>query len=149
MGLDDFKSEGSTKTKQKSSSSSSNKSSSSKSGKSSSKNEPFKVVGVGNKTKTFKTEEQWDEAVEYIEDELGFDIENVLNWRNQYRHRVLHVAIVNTRLKKNETFDVTKDCDVCGHTFEFPRDWDFMEYKSIITCPEHEFEEVAKAYKMN
>lgn len=147
MGLDDFKSEDSPNTSKNNTNSNSGNSSKSDGKKDSKKNEPFKVVGFGRNTKTFQTEEDWDITVDYIEEEMGFEIGTVLNWPNQYRHKALHVAILNGKLGENAEFDVEKECEVCGRTFQFPKEWDYMEYRDTITCPTHEFREVVKAHK--
>lgn len=139
MGLDNFKNEDSQ----------SPRSTSSNSGgkKKSSKNEPFKRVGFGKTTKVFQTEEDWERTVDYIENEMGFSIDEVMGWNHKFRHKALHVAIINSRSDKEKEFTVEKKCFVCGRTFSFPHSWDFMEYEGSPVCPGHSYEDVVDRYR--
>lgn len=150
MGLDNFTSEdskggGSQSSDSKSSDSSSNADDST----SSSQNDPYKRVGVGNHVKVFHTEDDWERTVDYLENEMGFDIDEVLSWKPQYTHKALHVAIINSKGIGDLEFEVTKECMVCGHIYNFPHDWDFVTYKEEPVCPDHEYQEIIKANREN
>lgn len=147
MGLDDFKTEES----QSSSNTQNGGGGNDDSGSTTqTQNNPYKRVGVGTKQKVFQTEEQWERTVEYVENGLGFDIDEVMGWPNKIRHRALHVAIINSKSDgESEEFDIFRQCFVCGKTYNFPHDWDFMQYNGSAVCGSHEFSEVKNAYSRN
>ena len=149
MGLDSFKTEESRSKTQKSEESDNNSKSKNNSSSKKSKHDPFKTVGVGRNKKVFETEEMWNDVVEYVEEEMGFEMSNVLNWSDRFRHKALHIAILNSRLDENREFNITRTCFVCGETFKFPDNWNFVEYKGNELCPTHEFGEVLETYKEN
>jgi len=149
MGLDNFKSDESPSKQSNSDEGDNQNKESSKTSSSKKKNKPFKTVGVGQNRKVFRNEEMWDETVSYIENVMGFEIDKVLKWPDKYRHKALHVAILNSSLGEDREFDVTKTCFVCGHEFEFPEDWDYETYRDSVSCSTHELGEVVKRYNIN
>lgn len=147
MGLDSFM-DGNSQAGTNSKSSSGGSGSSSKNSSSRRSSGPYKVIGFGWKKKIIDTEEEWDEIVEYIEGELGYNINTVMHWSNDQRHDFLHRAI----LGKNgslETCNVEMErvCMVCEHQFIFPTDWEFLEYEEEAVCPNHTYDEVIDAYE--
>jgi len=145
MGLDDFTTE---------ESQSSSNTRNSDGGDNSSKNtksrsEPFKTVGVGAKRKIFQSEEDWNRTVDYIDNHMGFDMDEVMSWPNNIRHKALHVGIMKSQGNKTEDFNIFRQCFVCGKEFNFPHDWDFMKYQGSVVCGSHQYEEVKKTYRQN
>jgi len=111
--------------------------------------DPYKVVGVGSVKKVFVTEKEWNITVAFIENVMGFDIDEVMSMRDKYRHMVLHEARMRAGSSVNPTFETEHTCFVCGHTFEFPHDWDYKEYKQSAVCGSHEYNEILDSYAQN
>jgi len=111
------------------------------------KSDPFKRVGMKPKQKVFQTEEDWERTVEWIENKLGYGIDEVLNWPTHIRHKALHRAIIKSKSGEDaEEFNIHRKCFVCDYEYSFPHDWDYEEYKGETVCGEHEFAEVKEAY---
>lgn len=148
MGLDDFATEESqSSSNTRDSGGGDDDSDSSK--KTKSRNDPFKTVGVGAKRKIFQTEEDWERTVEYVENHMGFEMDEVMSWPNNIRHKALHVAIMKSQGNEVDDFNIYRQCFVCGKTFNFPHDWDFMQYQGSEVCGSHNYEEVKKTYRQN
>lgn len=145
MGLDDFATEES----QSSSNTRNSGGGDNSSKKTKTRSEPFKTVGVGTKRKVFQTEEDWERTVEYIENHMGFDMDEVMGWPNKIRHKALHVGIMKSQHNEVEDFNVFKQCFVCGKKYNFPHDWDFMQYRDSAVCGSHEYSEVKETYRKN
>jgi hypothetical protein len=139
MGLDAFKS-GSTSTSNKSSTSSS-----SKSGKSSG---PYKTFRASDaRKKVIKTEEEWNEVVNFIETNFGISEDEVMEMDADTRHEVLHKAILGNSDADTGDFYPTRECFVCDEVFSFPTSWSFCKYEGQAVCKDHTIEEVQDAHE--
>lgn len=148
MGLDDFTS-GATNT----ASTTTRQPQSSNEQKDNSGSEPveeddhFKVVGNGAKKKVFRTEEEWQEAAEFMENEMDLNPQEVLNMSAGKRHDVLHRAILQISGMDKQPFHPTRNCIVCGETFTFPTNWSFTKFKGEPVCNTHSIQESVEAYQ--
>lgn len=141
MGLDNFTSEDTTTT------STSQRQSKSPEPEDNEDEEPFKVVGSGADRKVFETEEGWQDAAQFMREEMDLNPNEVLNMPSSKRHDILHRAILQLDGMEQQPFHPTRDCIVCGVTFTFPRNWNFTKFKGEPCCNDHEIQEVVEAYR--
>lgn len=111
-----------------------------------SKSDAFKVVGSGRRAKVFPTEEDWKETEEYLKNEMRMNPNQVLNMSPEKRHQILHRAILGKNGMDSPDFHLKRDCIVCGETFVFPGNWDFVEYQGEPVCKEHPIRKAVEAY---
>lgn len=97
--------------------------------------------------KVFQTEESWNKAVDFIENELGMSIQDVENMNPTQRHDVLHQAIIGEEGKVSQNFYPTRECLVCDKKFSFPTNWKFSKFKGEAVCCDHTVQEVLKEYR--
>jgi hypothetical protein len=145
MGLDEFTT-GSNNASQTHSRSTSNDTTQSDSGENQENTEPYKAVGSGSKQKVFKTESEWMEAKQYMENEMGLNPQRVLNMPPDKRHDVLHRSILGINDMQSAPFHPVRHCIVCDEVFSFPNNWSFTEFRGEPTCSDHEIGEVTQAY---
>lgn len=143
MGLESFSTGGSTSTQTTSRQSQSQSQSSS-----SDDTEPFKVVsGDKDRKKVFRTEEEWEETVAFLQEQMGLSADEVLNKRPSERYELLHQAILKVGEDENVPFHPTDQCVVCNEQFTFPNKWNFTRIKGEAVCNEHKIGEVVEAIR--
>lgn len=105
--------------------------------------EPFKTVtGDRGRKKVFPTEEDWNETVEFIEQQMGMTVGEVLNMKAGDRYQILHQAILKKNGSEATPFHPTKECIVCGKQFVFPKTWNFVRVQGEVSCPDHKIDKV-------
>lgn len=105
--------------------------------------EPFKVVsGDKGRKKVFPTEEDWEETVEFIENEMGMSVGEVMNKSAGDRYQLLHQAILQRNGGERPSFHPTKECAVCGEEFVFPENWNFTRIRTEVVCNSHKIGQV-------
>lgn len=108
----------------------------------------FKIVGAeGGKKKVFKTEEQWKQTVEFIENEFMMGIDRVMDMDPVKRHDILHRAILRKDKDESASFYPIRECFICDETFVFPNNWNFVNYKGESVCCDHTISEVSDKYE--
>lgn len=107
----------------------------------------FKVVGKQGKRKVFETEEDWEEAAEFMREEMELNPNEVLNMPASKRHDILHRAILQLDSMDKEPFHPTRTCIVCDETFTFPSNWNFTRFKGEPVCNDHEIKDVVQSYE--
>jgi len=144
MGLDDFKSQGSTVSQSSTSSNTSNQPQTEEKPI----EDAYKVFTCDDgRKKVFQDEEEWDEAIDFIENELGVSEEKVVDMNPTQRHDVLHQAIVGERGKMSQNFYPTRQCMICDEVFSFPTKWNFSKFKGEAFCNTHTVKEVIERYR--
>lgn len=139
MGLDDFSSSGTANNVTRSNTTSRTKQQKQE------EQDPYKVVhGDKNRKKVFATEEEWNETVEFIEEEMNMSIGEVMDMSADQRHEILHQAILKSEDNEKGGFRPTKTCVVCGKKFIFPKKWNFVLIKNEASCGNHEIGEVVE-----
>jgi len=107
--------------------------------------EPFKKVsGNRGRHKVFQTEKDWQEAVDFIEDQLGMSVDEVLDMSASDRYQILHQAILQKENLDDLNFHPTRECLVCGERFVFPSNWNFTRLKGEAVCNNHTAREVMR-----
>lgn len=140
MGLDSFNTGGSTTSR------STNSQTNTQQKQDDEDDEPFKVVnGDRGRQKVFPTEEDWEETVEFIEEEMNMTEGEVMNMSAGDRHEILHKAILQHEGDTPGGFRPTKECIVCGQDFVFPKNWNFTRIMGEASCNHHEIGEVMEA----
>lgn len=140
MGLDSFKSDGNSGTN------TSPKVDTTKEQKSI--DDAYKVFTADDgRKKVFQTEESWEEAVQFIQNELDMSIQQVENMNPTQRHDILHQAIIGEEGEVSQNFYPTRECLVCGKKFSFPTNWKFSKFKGEAVCCDHSVKEVLEEYR--
>lgn len=146
--VDKSKSTGGTKTSTSTSNNNTSNASTSSEKESEEDDDFYKVVSCGNdRKKIFESEQQWDETVEFIEEELQMSIDEVMNMSARKRHDILHQGILKKDDEAPMSFYPIRNCIKCDTTFVFPNNWKFVKYKGEAVCPHHTISEVSEAYE--
>jgi len=151
MGLDNFMddSSGGSTTSKTTSSTSTNNSKSQEPDNSSSQSKdtgPYKVIRGRGRNKVIRTEEEWEEVKTYIQETLDINFNEVMHLDPSRKYEFFHRAILGSKGSLDKcNVEQEEECVVCEHTFEFPTDWEYMEYKGNVVCPGHTFKEVKEA----
>lgn len=140
MGLEDFSTGNTTKSR-----STTNKSTQKKD-RQSEDDEPFKVITCDKgRKKVFPTEDDWNETVQFIEDQMGMSISEVLNRSPENKYQLLHKAILKQNGSEGTPFHPTNQCIVCGEDFVFPESWNFTRIRGEAVCNDHDIGEAIEA----
>lgn len=141
MGLDSFKSSSTTRT-------SSNSTQNTDQEKQKSVEDAYKVFTADDgRKKVFQTEEDWEEAVSFIENTLNLTVEEVEEMNPTERHDILHQAIMGEEDAISRDFYPTRQCMVCDETFSFPTNWNFTRFKGEVVCNTHTVDEVLEKFR--
>jgi len=97
--------------------------------------------------KVFQTQEAWEDAVEFIKNELNMSIQQVENMNPTQRHDILHQAIIGEEGEVSQNFYPARECLVCGEKFSFPTNWKFSKFKGEAVCCDHSVKEVLEEYR--
>jgi len=109
-------------------------------------NDPFKVVEDDKgREKVFKTEEDWEETKDIVEDDMGMSMDAVMSMPPGDRHQVIHQAILRLNGYDTQDFYGKKECVVCEEVFTFPANWNFTRLYGEAVCNDHEIGTVMAA----
>jgi len=97
--------------------------------------------------KVFQNEEDWNEAIDFIEQEFGISEAEVENMSATERHDILHQAIIGEKGNLSQNFYPTRQCIVCDEVFSFPTKWNFSKFKGEAVCNTHTVNEVLDTYR--
>lgn len=141
MGLDNFKSESASVNTSQSKSKSTTK-------EQQSVDDAYKVyTSDDGRKKVFQSEEDWNDAIDFIQEEFGISESEVEHMNATERHDILHQAIIGERGKLSQNFYPTRQCIVCDEVFSFPTKWNFSKFKGEAVCNTHTVNEVLDTYR--
>jgi len=150
MGLESFKSDDS------SWSSSSNNGGGNKSTRTSdhdNAHEAYKIIWNGKNTLPIEdneiiieTRELWTEVLEFINKKMSIDDDEFNSKPKERQYEIVSNALDVIQDDTRDPYGQDKECDVCGKTFIFPDDWDFVEFDELMCCPSHTIEEAMEVH---
>jgi len=140
MGLDSFKSEGTSTSNTQTNSTTSTSTTSS--------DGYYKTFQLNDgRKKVIKTEEEWNEIVEFVETQFRITEEELLNEDSETRYDLIHKAKLGSTEADTSSFYPKRECFVCGEVFSYPTNWSFAKYEGEVVCKTHKVGEVEKVYK--
>lgn len=150
MGLESFKSDDS------SWSSTSNSGGSTKStGTSDHDNahDAYKIIWNGKNTLpiedneiVIETRELWTDVLEFINKKMSIDDDEFNSKPKERQYEIVSNALDVIQDDTRDPYGQDKECDVCGKTFIFPDDWDFVEFDELMCCPSHTIEDAMEVH---
>lgn len=150
MGLDNFKSEDSSWSS--SSGGGGRKYESSSSDHDDSHN-AYKIIWNGSNTLpiedneiVIETRELWTKLLKFINKKMGISDDEFNSKPKERQYEIVDNALDVVENENREPYGQEKECDVCGKTFVFPDDWDFVEFDELMCCPSHTIEEAMEVH---
>jgi len=96
---------------------------------------------------TITDKQLWNDIIEFIEENFDLTKDELMELPKINRYEI----VKNTRKRLMDTEyvkrELTEECFVCGKEFEFPHNWDFIEFKSKPSCPRHTMGELQNKHE--
>jgi hypothetical protein len=150
MGLESFKSDDSSWSNNSSSSGGTRSTSASNHDDS---HNAFKIIWNGKNTLPIEdneiiieTKEKWTKVLKFINKKMDIDDEEFNSKSKQQRYDIVSNALSVLEDEQQNPHGKNKECDVCGKTFVFPADWDFVEFNELTCCPSHTIEDAIEVH---
>lgn len=105
------------------------------------------TLSEGYEEITITDKQLWNDIIEFIESNFDLTKDQLMDLSKPNRYEI----VKNTRKRLMDTESVKQElieeCFVCGHEFEFPHNWDFIEFKSKPSCPSHTMGELQSKHE--
>jgi len=115
--------------------------------------EAYKIIWNGKNTLpiedneiVIETRELWTEVLEFINKKMSIDDDEFNSKPKERQYEIVSNALDVIQHDTRDPYGQDKECDVCGKTFIFPDDWDFVEFDELMCCPSHTIEEAMEVH---
>lgn len=105
------------------------------------------TIPIEDNEVVIQTEEEWNKIEEFINKSMDISTDEFESMSKKRKYSIVKNAV--DTINKHERGEVAeeKDCMVCGETFRFPGNWNFIEFDDFLCCPNHTVEEVMEQYE--
>jgi len=93
-----------------------------------------------------QTEEEWEKIILFINDDMNISTKDFNSKSKERKYNIVEKAVECINGNKREMYSKKRDCMVCEKEFNFPEDWNFVEFDDFICCSGHKISDVMKEY---
>lgn len=106
-------------------------------------------IPIENNEIVVQTEEEWEKIILFVNDEMNISTKDLNSKSKERKFNIIQKAVDCLNGNKREMYSEKRNCMVCGEEFNFPEDWNFVEFDDFICCSDHKISDVMKEYNSN